>query len=51
MLRQLLADADIMIDQTRTIDNRRFADELLTILTDKELAEVEAFWRIVLELE
>ncbi len=48
---QLRADSDIMVDQTRTIDNRRFTDELLTVLTDKELAEVEAFWRIVLELD
>jgi hypothetical protein len=30
-----------MVDQTRTIDNRRIADELLTILTNQEPAEVE----------
>jgi len=48
---QLHADSDIMVDQTRTIDNRRFTDELLTALTDKELAEVETYWRIVMALD
>ncbi len=44
----LQADSDIMLDQTRTIDNRRFTDELLTVLTDQEMAEVESYWSIVL---
>lgn len=48
---QLHADSDIMVDQTRTIDNHRFTDELLTILTEKEMAEVESYWRIVMELD
>ena len=48
---QLRTDSDIMVDQVRTIDNRRFADELLTVLTDRELAEVEAYWRIVMALD
>ena len=48
---QLDADSDIMLDQTRTIDNRRFMDKLLTVLTDQELAEVETYWRIVMELD
>lgn len=48
---QLHADSDIMVDQTRTIDNRRFTDELLTVLTDEELAEVETCWRIVMALD
>lgn len=48
---QLRADSDIMVDRTRTIDNRRFTDELLTVLTDKELAEVETYWRIVMALD
>lgn len=48
---QLQADSDIMVDQTRTIDNHRFTDELLTVLTDKELAGVEAYWRIVMALD
>ena len=47
----LQADSDIMLDQTRTIDNRRFTDELLTVLTDREMAEVETYWCIVLGLE
>lgn len=48
---QLQADSDIMVDQTITIDNQRFTDELLTVLTDKELAGVEAYWRIVMALD
>ncbi len=48
---QLRADSDIMVDQVRTIDNRRITDELLAVLTDKELAEVEAYWRIIMALD
>ena len=48
---QLHADSDIMVDQTRSIDNRRFTDELLTVLTDKELAVVETYWCIVMALD
>ncbi len=48
---RLQADSDIMLDQTRTIDNRRFTDEMLTVLTDQEMAEVESYWSIVLGLE
>jgi mRNA-degrading endonuclease toxin of MazEF toxin-antitoxin module len=40
-----------MLDQTRTIDNRRIVGEQLTVLTKQEMAEVEAFWRIVLVLD
>jgi mRNA-degrading endonuclease toxin of MazEF toxin-antitoxin module len=40
-----------MLDQTRTIDKRRITSELLTILTEKEINEVEAYWRIVLGLD
>lgn len=47
----LQANSDIMLDQTRTIDNRRFTDELLTALTEREMAEVEAYWCIVLGLD
>ena len=47
----LHTDSDIMMDQTRTIDNRRFMDELLTVVTDRELAEVETYWRIVMGLD
>lgn len=48
---QLRADSDIMVDQVRTIDNRRFTDELLAVLTDQELAEVETYWRIIMALD
>jgi mRNA interferase MazF len=48
---QLRADSDIMLDQARTIDNSRFMEGLLTVLTDKELAEVETYWRIVMALD
>jgi mRNA interferase MazF len=47
----LESDSDIMLDQTRTIDNRRITSELLTILTEQEISEVEAYWRIVLGLD
>jgi mRNA interferase MazF len=47
----LESDYDIMLDQTRTIDNRRIISELLTILTEQEINEVEIFWRIVLGLD
>ncbi len=47
----LEADSDIMLDQARTIDNRRITSDMLTILTEKEISEVEAYWRIVLGLD
>src|SRR6056297_1558596 len=34
----LATDSDIMLDQARTIDNRRFMDQILTVLTDHEMA-------------
>ena len=37
-----------MLDQARTIDNRRISNEVLTILTRQELAEIEEYLRIVL---
>lgn len=45
------ADSDIMLDQTRTIDNRRITRDQLTTLTEKEISELEAYWRIVLGLD
>jgi mRNA interferase MazF len=45
------SDSDIMLDQTRTIDNRRITSDMLTILTEKEINEIEAYWRIVLGLD
>jgi mRNA interferase MazF len=47
----LESDSDIMLDQTRTIDNQRITSDMLTILTEKEISEVEAYWRIVLGLD
>ena len=44
-------DSDVMLDQTRTIDNRRISNEQLTTLTGQELSEIELFWRIVLDLD
>ena len=46
----LQADSDAMIDQVRTIDNRRFTGEPLTRLTGAELAEIEEYLKIVLGL-
>lgn len=48
---ELQADSDVMLDQVRTIDNRRFCSDLLTALTSIELATVESYWRLVLDLE
>jgi len=47
----LESDSDIMLDQTRTIDNRRITSDMLTLLTEKEISDVEAYWRIVLGLD
>ena len=44
-------DSDVMLDQTRTIDNRRINNEILATLTAQEVSEIELFWRIVLDLE
>ena len=41
-------DVDAMIDQVRTIDNRRFTGEALTRLTSAEIAEIEEYLKIVL---
>ncbi len=48
---ELKSDSDIMLDQTRTIDNRRITSDILTILSEKAINEVEAYWRIVLGLD
>ena len=44
-------DSDLMLDQTRTIDNRRIGGDMLTMLTSQEMGTIELCWRIVLELE
>ena len=48
---RLKTESDIMLDQTRTIDNRRMTSDLLTALTKTEISEVEAYWQIVLGLD
>lgn len=48
---KLKADSDIMLDQTRTIDNRRIVNDVLTMLSFEEMAEMEMLWQIVLGLE
>ena len=45
---ELRSDSEVMIDQVRTIDNRRISSETLTVLTGRELAEVEEYLKIVL---
>ena len=47
----LESDSDIMLDQTRTIDNQRITGDMLTILAEKEITAVEVYWRIVLGLD
>lgn len=48
---RLREDSDIMLDQTRTIDNRRITSDMLTVLTETEIEELEMCWRIVLGLD
>lgn len=43
-------DSDAMLDQVRTIVNRRLFGEPLTRLTERELAEIEEYLKIVLGL-
>jgi mRNA interferase MazF len=47
----LETDSDIMLDQTRTIDNQRITSDLLTLLTGQEIADIEAYWSIVIGIE
>jgi mRNA interferase MazF len=44
-------DSDVMLDQTRTIDNRRISGDMLTNLSEQEMGKIELYWRIVLDLE
>ena len=48
---ELEYDSDVMLDQTRTIDNQRISGNMLTILTEQEMGKIELYWRIVLDLE
>lgn len=45
---ELRSASEVMLDQVRTIDNRRISNETLTILSRQELAEVEEYLKIVL---
>jgi mRNA interferase MazF len=47
----LKQDSDLMLDQMRTIDNRRFRGESLTHLDDAELIEIELRLKILLGLD
>lgn len=47
----LKADSQVLIDQPRAIDNRRFSSDRLTMLTTGELAQVDECLKIVLGLE
>ena len=44
------ADSDAMIDQVRTIDNRRFTGEPLAAMSAREMAEIEEYLKIALGL-
>ncbi len=44
----LKTDSDIMLDQTRTIDNQRIKGNILTLLSNAEIIEVEMLWQTVL---
>jgi len=44
----LKQDSDVMLDQTRTLDNRRLESTRLACLTPPELLTIEQYWRIVL---
>ena len=48
---QLRVDSDLMIDQLRTIDNRRLSGVSLAELTYMEMVQVEEYLKIVLGLE
>ncbi|VAX05430.1 hypothetical protein MNBD_GAMMA25-1227 [hydrothermal vent metagenome] len=48
---KLKSDSDIMLDQTRTIDNHRMTAAALTTLSSAEIIEVEILWQTVLGLE
>ncbi len=48
---QLERNSDLIMDQTRSIDNERFVSGTLTTLTKQELLMVEEYWKIVLGLD
>jgi len=44
-------DSDVMLDQTRTVENKRINGDMLTFLSDQEMGKIQMYWRIVLDLE
>lgn len=44
-------DSDVMVDQMRTIDNRRINAGMLTLLSEQEMGRIELYLRIILGLE
>ena len=48
---KLRTDSDIMLDQIRTIDNRRLTGDALTSLSVREMVEVEEYLKITLGFE
>jgi mRNA interferase MazF len=47
---RLREDSDLMIDQIRTIDNRRLTGDALATLSGREMLQVSEYLKIVLEL-
>ena len=43
--------SEVMLDQTRTIDNRRISGDMLTLLSEQEMGKIELFMGIILGLE
>ena len=48
---KLKSDSDLMLDQIRTIDNRRLTGDALTSLSVREMVEVEEYLKITLGFE
>ena len=46
----LRRNSDVLIDQMRTVDNRRLADAVLTTIAGEEMAVIEEYLKIVLGL-
>lgn len=44
-------DSDVMLDQARTIDNRRMNSDMLATLSKEEMGKIELYLRIVLDLQ
>ena len=47
----LESDSDVMTDQVRTIDKRRFCSDMLTAASPREMAQIETFLQIVLDID